>query len=91
MSADLYYSCRECEASWGGTERRWICQHGTDRRGYATPTASCSKRALSACAWIEACPECGSREVSVSDEPPGAGADPFGRPDPRTHPEYWTE
>ena len=24
-------------------------------------------------------------------EPRGAGADPFGRPDPRTHPEYWTE
>ena len=25
------------------------------------------------------------------DEPRGAGADPAGRPDPRTHPEYWTE
>jgi hypothetical protein len=25
------------------------------------------------------------------DEPPGAGADPYGRPDPLTHPEYWTE
>lgn len=24
-------------------------------------------------------------------EPIGAGADPFGRPDPRTHPEFWTE
>jgi hypothetical protein len=23
--------------------------------------------------------------------PRGAGADPAGRPDPRTHPEYWTE
>jgi hypothetical protein len=24
-------------------------------------------------------------------EPRGAGADPAGRPDPRTHPEYWRE
>lgn len=24
-------------------------------------------------------------------EPRGAGADPYGRPDPQTHPEYWTE
>lgn len=37
------------------------------------------------------CPECGSLDVVVSDEPPGAGADPFGRPDPLTHPEFWTE
>jgi hypothetical protein len=25
------------------------------------------------------------------DEPAGAGKDPFGRPDPKTHPEYWRE
>jgi uncharacterized protein RhaS with RHS repeats len=25
------------------------------------------------------------------DEPPGAGADPYGRPDPLTHPEFWVE
>jgi hypothetical protein len=25
------------------------------------------------------------------EEPIGSGADPYGRPDPRTHPEYWTE
>lgn len=25
------------------------------------------------------------------DEPSGAGADPYGRPDPHTHPEFWTE
>lgn len=25
------------------------------------------------------------------DEPAGAGTDPYGRPDPRTHPEYWRE
>lgn len=24
-------------------------------------------------------------------EPWGAGSDPFGRPDPQTHPEYWME
>lgn len=29
--------------------------------------------------------------AELQDEPPGAGADPFGRPDPQTHPEYWTE
>lgn len=33
----------------------------------------------------------GYTEDDPYDEPPGAGADPFGRPDPRTHPEYWTE
>jgi hypothetical protein len=25
------------------------------------------------------------------EEPRGAGDDPYGRPDPKTHPEYWTE
>lgn len=25
------------------------------------------------------------------DEPAGAGADPYGRPDPQEHPEAWTE
>lgn len=25
------------------------------------------------------------------DEPLGAGADPYGRPNPQTHPEFWTE
>lgn len=34
------------------------------------------------------CRGCG---CTWSDEPPRAGSDPFGRPDPRTHPEYWTE
>lgn len=29
--------------------------------------------------------------VADFDEPPGAGADPFGRPDPSTHPEFWRE
>lgn len=24
-------------------------------------------------------------------EPPTAGQDPYGRPDPRTHPEFWME
>lgn len=32
-----------------------------------------------------------ARLVVDYDEPPGAGADPYGRPDPRTNPEYWTE
>lgn len=27
----------------------------------------------------------------VDQEPRDAGRDPYGRPDPRTHPEYWTE
>jgi hypothetical protein len=31
---------------------------------------------------------CGCRWM---DEPRGAGRDPYGRPSPRTHPEYWTE
>lgn len=25
------------------------------------------------------------------DEPPGAGADPYGRPPASSHPEFWTE
>ena len=29
--------------------------------------------------------------MSSDDEPAGFGADLYGRPDPRTHPEYWTE
>lgn len=32
---------------------------------------------------------CGYQVCTI--EPHGSGADPFGRPDPRTHPEYWTE
>lgn len=32
-----------------------------------------------------------ARLVVDYDEPPGAGADPYGRPDPMTNPEAWTE
>ena len=32
----------------------WTCQHGTVRFGYATPTASCDKRAISECVWVKA-------------------------------------
>lgn len=35
----------------------------------------------------EVCDYCGY----PGDEPPRAGQDPYGRPDPLTHPEYWTE
>lgn len=33
----------------------------------------------------------GTHPAVSDDEPPGSGADPYGRPDPRTHPDYWTE
>jgi hypothetical protein len=33
---------------------------------------------------------CGD-DLTVLSEPLGAGTDPYGRPDPRTHPEAWTE
>lgn len=33
------------------------------------------------------CHHCGYPD----DEPHGAGADPYGRPDPLEHPEYWME
>jgi hypothetical protein len=52
---------------------------------------SCSERG-EADAVLAQCPECGSTDdLRQSDEPHGAGADPFGRPDPQTHPEFWTE
>lgn len=34
---------------------------------------------------------CGWCSCQWSDEPPNAGEDPYGRPDPSTRPEYWTE
>jgi hypothetical protein len=46
------------------------------------------------------CPACneylyphddGYRTTVYVGEPFGAGADPFGRPNPKDHPEYWTE
>lgn len=33
-------------------DREWRCQHGTVRRGYATPTASCDLRSVSPCNWV---------------------------------------
>jgi hypothetical protein len=35
--------------------------------------------------------DCTGCHCTWSDEPPGAGRDPYGRPDPSKHPEYWTE
>jgi hypothetical protein len=32
---------------------------------------------------------CGYQVCTI--EPLGSGADPYGRPDPQTHPEFWTE
>lgn len=46
------------------------------------------------------CPDCneylyphddGDTVTVYPGEPFGAGADPYGRPSPATHPEYWTE
>lgn len=37
---------------------------------------------------LKPCPDCGCR---WSDEPVGAGRDPYGRPDPQTNPDFWTE
>jgi hypothetical protein len=53
---------------------------------------SCSERGETD-ARLRQCPECGARspDFGQSDEPHGAGADPFGRPDPQTQPEFWTE
>lgn len=31
----------------------WRCQHGTLRRGYVKPVASCVKRAVTPCQWTE--------------------------------------
>ena len=31
----------------------WRCQHGTMRRGYVKPTASCVKSGMLACTWTE--------------------------------------
>jgi hypothetical protein len=35
--------------------------------------------------------EYGEWTLADPPDPPGAGRDPWGRPDPHTHPEYWTE
>lgn len=40
--------------------------------------------------WLYPTEEDDSIVVYVS-EPKGAGDDPWGRPDPRTHPHFWTE
>lgn len=37
---------------------------------------------------LRPCIACG---CTWSDEPPGAGRDYFGRPNPQTHPEFWSE
>lgn len=82
------------------TEQRRI--PGDPRLGFGNSRSFYSETFYGRCRECEAswtedgarslrCPECGSPDVIVSDEPPGAGADPFGRPDPRTHPEFWTE
>ena len=41
-----------------------------------------------ACAWQA---NDGNPPGDPYEEPPGAGADPYGRPSPATHPEYWCE
>lgn len=33
--------------------RVWTCQHGTERRGYATPTANCRECRAADCVWTE--------------------------------------
>lgn len=34
-------------------KRVWTCQHGTERRGYATPTANCRECRMTDCIWTE--------------------------------------
>ncbi len=41
------------------------------------------------CAWMANGNE--QPQDDPDNEPPGAGADPYGRPDPLKHPEAWME
>lgn len=47
-------------------EETWTCQHGTMRKGYAKPTASCHLRAMSPCNWTRAEGDAGTPEVELS-------------------------
>lgn len=75
------------------------CQHPT-----ITDQQLADREDKIAATWGDAdhlkCPDCDEYLYPYDDtdnvtvyvgEPFGAGADPFGRPSPRTHPEYWTE
>lgn len=79
-------------------QRPGECQHST-----ITDAALDDRDILIVTTWGNAeplrCPDCredlypwhGESDVVYVGEPRGAGADPFDRPDPRTHPEAWTE
>jgi len=64
---------------------RELCVECGDRAGYHVAGAAYCRSD----AWAAN----GGHQPDDDDdnEPPGAGADPFGRPDPQTHPEYWRE
>lgn len=66
------------------TGRELCAECGDTAHYHVGPEAYCRR-----CAW-----DANGGEQPADDddnEPPGAGADPYGRPSPRTHPEYWME
>lgn len=49
----FYWTGRET-TTLAVVDRVWTCQHGTERRGYATPTANCREARAADCVWSEA-------------------------------------
>ncbi len=86
---DLVFESHGIKVSYsptqGNSERyRVRCPHG---ESYGARTQA-DAREMVADLIAGDCRECYEARYG---EPLGAGADPYGRPDPQTHPEYWTE
>jgi hypothetical protein len=91
---EVYYPLRRlfghrlawaAERAWAWLTRRKLCDVCGDTARYTVEGLPHCRP----CAWNA---NGGQQPADDPDnEPPGAGADPWGRPDPATHPEYWRE
>ena len=89
--------CLECQEDVeGGTYHPTCCPHeNIDHEDIADGVVGNG----AAHVWAHTCTDCKAEVVEEYGEwtladppdPPGAGRDPWGRPAPHTHPEYWTE
>ena len=97
---DIYYTLRPLlghRIVWA-TERLWcklrgieLCAECGDRASYHvwSDEVTAYRAYCRTCGWVA---NKGSQPYDDDDnEPPGAGTDPYGRPDPQTNPEYWRE
>ena len=82
MVSNNYRECPQCDGEGWYLDDCHDVDVETGKKVYFQNKETCSR--CKGEGWID-------EELGEDEDPPGAGRDPFDRPSPSTHPEYWME